>query len=124
MIPVSPGETLYWDIVYSNTVDTDFVNEYEDIEMKINTYTNNVPVSRSFVMCDNTNSYVTKHYNKATETTREMEYHIIEKILDHYIQMLLCQSPIVQSAEESWVKNNGNWIKRLLERNQGLLFKI
>lgn len=89
------------DIVYSNTVDTDFVNEYEDIEMKINTYTNNVPVSRSFVMCDNTNSYVTKHYNKATDTTREMEYHIIEKILDHYITKKLIYEATITAYNDS-----------------------
>lgn len=81
------------DIVYANEVEAEFSRKYDkDIEMKINTYTDNVPISRSFVMYGDNNTFKTKFYNTVGEpdvlgriVSRQMEYIHIEKLLDHYI---------------------------------------
>ena len=74
------------DIVYTNEVDTAFSREYDDnIEMKINTYTDNVPISRLFVMTGDNNEFTTKYVNSdTTSTARQPEYLLIEKMLNHY----------------------------------------
>lgn len=74
------------DIVYTNEVDAGFSREYDDnIEMKINTYTDNVPISRSFVMTGDNNEFTTKYVNSdTTPTARQPEYLLIEKMLNHY----------------------------------------
>ena len=74
------------DIVYTNEVDAGFSREYDDsIEMKINTYTDNVPISRSFVMTGDNNEFTTKYINSdTTPTARQPEYLLIEKMLNHY----------------------------------------
>lgn len=77
------------DIVYSNTVDTTYNREYEDIELKINTYTDNVPISRSFMMFGINNEYVTKFFNTVARKSNILEYHNIERILSHHIDKKL-----------------------------------
>ena len=73
------------DIVYTNEVDTNYSREYDNIEMKINTYTDNVPISRSFVMTGDNNEFTTKFVNSdTTSTSRQPEYLLIEKMLNHY----------------------------------------
>ena len=74
------------DIVYTNEVDAGFSREYDgNIEMKINTYTDNVPISRSFVMTGDNNEFTTKYVNSdTTSTARQPEYLLIEKMLNHY----------------------------------------
>ena len=74
------------DVVYTNEVDAGFSHEYDgSIEMKINTYTDNVPISRSFVMSGDNNEFTTKYVNSdTTPTARQPEYLLIEKMLNHY----------------------------------------
>lgn len=71
------------DIVYTNTSDTQINREHDDIECKINSYLDNVPISRSFVIYRN-NKFLGKVTNTSTNDTNLIEYQIIEKYLSHY----------------------------------------
>lgn len=73
------------DLVYTNMIYTGFNREYdENIECRINSYTDSVPISKSFVMVGDNNEFLTTILHPQTATTRLMEYHIIEKMLSHY----------------------------------------
>ena len=84
------------DVVYTNTVDTDYTRTYDkDIECKINSYTDNVPISRSFVLTSS-KDFVTSLTNTVTNNNQQMEYQLIEKMLDHYSQKKLIYEATVE----------------------------
>ena len=72
------------DIVYFNIINEEFVQEYDDIECKINTYVEGKPLSRSYNINTQTNDFVRSTYNPITNTNTIPENHIIEKIYNHY----------------------------------------
>lgn len=71
------------DIVYTNTTDTQVNREHEGVECKINSYLDNVPISRSFVIY-NGNKFLGKVINRSTGNNNVMEYQLVEKYLNHY----------------------------------------
>lgn len=90
------------DIVYTNEVETSFSKELDsDIEMKINTYSDNVPISRSFVMYGDNNEFMTKFRNYTCQdgstTKRQPEYIHIEKLLDHYMNKKLIYNASIKN---------------------------
>lgn len=67
------------DIVYYNVIDSGYIEEYDDIEMKVNTYTNKT-TSYSYVL--HNDEYIENiTYNNKTQ---KQEYNILEKIIRHY----------------------------------------
>lgn len=76
------------DIVYTNTTDTQVNREHDGIECKINSYLDNVPISRSFVICAG-NKFLGKVTNRSTGNKNVMEYQLVEKYLNHYINKKL-----------------------------------
>ena len=71
------------DLVYSNTVLGGYNREHDSVEFKINSYSDTVPISRSFVL-DLNNEFMTDVTNYDTNGTYIMEKHYIEKLLNHY----------------------------------------
>jgi hypothetical protein len=71
------------DIVYSNTVSAGFNREHDSVEFKVNSYSDSVPVSRSFVL-NSDNEFMTNVTNGDTGYTYNMEKHYIEKLINHY----------------------------------------
>lgn len=71
------------DIVYSNTVTAGFNREHDAVEFKVNSYSDGVPISRSFVL-NSDNTFMTDVTNGDTGYTYNMEKHYIEKLINHY----------------------------------------
>ena len=78
-----PSEEKDDDIVYSNTVYGGFNREHDAVEFKINSYSDTVPISRSFVL-NADNEFMTDVTNYDTGYTYNMEKHYIERLLNHY----------------------------------------
>lgn len=75
------------DIVYSNVINSGYINELEDVHMRVNTYTNKM-MSYSYVL--NGNDFLDKlTYNNKTQM---QEYNIIEKLVNHYSDKKLVYS--------------------------------
>lgn len=91
------------DLVYTNRIYTGFTREHEDVEMKINSYSDNIPISKSFVMTGDNKEFLTTITCTDTNSTRLMEYHYIEKILQHY-----SSKKIILDATTDYYSNNGN----------------
>lgn len=78
-----PSEEKDDDIVYSNTVSASFNREHDAVEFKVNSYSDGVPISRSFVL-NSDNTFMTNVENGDTGFTYNMEKHYIEKLINHY----------------------------------------
>jgi hypothetical protein len=78
-----PSEEKDDDIVYSNTVSAGFSREHDAVEFKVNSYSDDVPISRSFVL-NSDNTFMTNVTNGDTGYTYNMEKHYIEKLINHY----------------------------------------
>jgi hypothetical protein len=78
-----PSEEKDDDIVYSNTVSAGFNREHDAVEFKVNSYSDDVPISRSFVL-NSDNTFMTNVTNGDTGFTYNMEKHYIEKLINHY----------------------------------------
>lgn len=70
------------DIVYTNIINDDYVNDFSDIELKINTQQKDKPISRSYVTTDSTYVFNIKHING--DTYKEQEKNIIDMYYEHY----------------------------------------
>lgn len=75
------NETYDPDVLYTNTIDDNYVNEFDDVKLKINTY-NNKATSYSYVIFNN--DFVENILNTNTTKTQKQEEHIIEKYVNHY----------------------------------------
>ena len=74
------------DVKYVNVIDEEFVNEYSDMEFKINTATDK-GISYSYVIYKNSNgeqTYLENVYDKSLKVTQLQEHNIIEKYHKHY----------------------------------------
>ena len=72
------------DIVYFNVIDDDYVTEFDDVELKINTYVDGKEMSRSYNIDPNSKHFVTSVYNGVTKRYDKPEHHIVEKYYNHY----------------------------------------
>ncbi len=73
------------DILYTNEIEKGFVSEKDDIELRINTYTEKAS-SYSYVICKTIDGYdfVEKVYNKNYSKAMKMEESIIAKNVERY----------------------------------------
>lgn len=73
------------DIVYTNVINESYVEEFDDIELKINTQRDNKPQSRSYLLNGNdNNNYLHDVKCPATGHSYRPEEHLIEKYYNHY----------------------------------------
>mgnify|MGYP003301104427 CR=1 FL=1 len=72
------------DIVYSNVINDSYVEEYDDLELKINTQVDKKPQSRSYALDARTTEYVHNLYCPATGHNYRPEENLIEKLYNHY----------------------------------------
>ena len=75
------NETYDPDVLYTNTIDDNYVNEFDDVKLKINTY-NNKATSYSYVISNN--DFIENVLNTNTNKSQKQEEHIIEKYVNHY----------------------------------------
>ena len=77
------GELHEADILYSNVIDENNVNEFDDLTLRVNTY-NPKAVSYSYVFDLLGKDYVGDTYNVARKKSAKQEEHLISKYVDHY----------------------------------------
>lgn len=73
------------DVKYTNTINEDYVNEFDDVELYVNTY-NKQANSYSYVLekIDDNYDYIYSTYNVNTSETLKQEEHIIKKYYNYY----------------------------------------
>lgn len=77
------------DIVYSNNINTNNVLEFDDIDLKINTYNSKKPLSNSYLFTQRQNGYgyTSENFKDfVTDTTGIQERLLINKYESHYRQ--------------------------------------
>lgn len=77
------GEQYDTDILYSNNINIDFVNELDDITLRVNSY-NSKATSYSYVLDDAKQDFVDKVMNSVNNEEAKLEEHLIQKYYDHY----------------------------------------
>ena len=77
------GEQYDPDILYSNEINVDFVNEWDDVTMKVNSYSP-VATSYSYVLDIEKQDFINGVKSLATGNTQKMEEHLVEKYVSHY----------------------------------------
>lgn len=82
------------DVIYANEISSTNVKEMDDLELKINTYNDKIPIAKSYII----EPYITEFqlysgyekyhtegfYNPFTNTTQRQELNIIQKYYSHY----------------------------------------
>lgn len=69
------------DIIYTNIINENYVTEFDELELKINTAAENKPISRSYIMDDNSGYIV--NINKNGNNKRQ-EHNLCNMYYDHY----------------------------------------
>jgi hypothetical protein len=77
------GEQYESDILYSNDINESFVNEFDDVTLRVNSY-NPKATSYSYVLDNTKQDFVDKVMNSVTGTEAKPEEHLIQKYVDHY----------------------------------------
>lgn len=70
------------DVVYTNVVNDEYVNDFDTVELKINTQQTNKPISRSYVTTET--GYVITLKHRHSENAKEQEKNLIDLYYDHY----------------------------------------
>ena len=70
------------DILYTNIINNDYVNDFSGLELKVNTQHIDKPISRSYVTTNSTYVYNIKHTNG--DVYKEQEKNLIDMYYEHY----------------------------------------
>ena len=70
------------DKVYIGYIDENFVNDFDGLELKINTATKDRPISRSYV--STSDSYLNTMKHICGDEEKVQEYNLVDLYLDHY----------------------------------------
>lgn len=88
---VYTDESVWWnnhedsnniDKVYIGKINETYVNDFDNIEFKINTAIKDKPISRSFVSLSN--SYLNTMKHVVGDESKSQEYNVIDQYLDHH----------------------------------------
>lgn len=71
------------DVLYSNVINTDYVQNFDGLELKLNTQQTDRPISRSYVTTDSTYVRSMKHRN-SNVAGKEQEKNLIDLYYEHY----------------------------------------
>ena len=76
------------DVIYSNTINGSNVTEMDDLELKINTYNDQKPIAKSYIMeqtySDNYKYHTEGFHNSLSGKTQRQELNLIDKYVSHY----------------------------------------
>lgn len=70
------------DILYTNIINENYVNEFDSLELKINTQQKDKPISRSYITSNNGYVYTLKH--TLGDSYKEQEKNLIDQYYEHY----------------------------------------
>ena len=71
------------DIIYSNEINSNNVEEFDDLTLKINTYNDKVKVSQSYII-ENNVYHNAGYYRPYTNTTQRQEMNVVDRYVEHY----------------------------------------
>lgn len=69
------------DIIYTNVINENYCTEFDEIELKINTYAENKPISKSYIM-DSSKLYLVNLTKNGV--TKRQEHNLVNMYYDHY----------------------------------------
>ena len=69
------------DIIYTNIINENYVTDFDEVELKINTAADNKPISRSYIM-DSANNYIVNLTKNGV--TKRQEHNLVNMYYDHY----------------------------------------
>ena len=69
------------DIIYTNIINENYVTDFDEIELKINTAAENKPISRSYIM-NTSNNYIVNLTKNGV--TKRQEHNLVNMYYDHY----------------------------------------
>ena len=69
------------DIIYTNVINENYVTEFDEIELKINTAAENKPISRSYIM-DSSSDYIVNLTKNGV--TKRQEHNLVNMYYDHF----------------------------------------
>ena len=69
------------DIIYTNVINENYVTDFDEIELKINTAAENKPISRSYIM-DSSSDYIVNLTKN--NVTKRQEHNLVNMYYDHY----------------------------------------
>lgn len=76
------------DVIYSNTINGSNVTEMDDLELKINTYNDQKPIAKSYIMeqmySGNYKYHTEGFHNSLSGKTQRQELNLIDKYVSHY----------------------------------------
>lgn len=70
------------DVLYTNVINDNYVNEFDTLELKINTQQKDKPISRSYITSNNGYVYTLKH--TLGDSYKEQEKNLIDQYYEHY----------------------------------------
>lgn len=69
------------DIIYTNVINENYVTEFDEIELKVNTAAENKPISRSYIM-DSSSDYIVNLTKNGV--TKRQEHNLVNMYYDHF----------------------------------------
>lgn len=69
------------DIIYTNVINENYVTDFDEIELKINTAAENKPISRSYIMDSSSNYIINICKNNVT---KRQEHNLVNMYYDHF----------------------------------------
>lgn len=109
----SPSDTEHWymdfsnvddeedDIIYSNTINNNNVEEFDDLELKVNTYNEKEKLSFSYVV-ENNKYHTEGFYRPHTNNHQRQELNVIDRYVDHYSSPKKIYNCTVHGYIEPW----------------------
>lgn len=96
------------DIVYTNIINDNYVNEFDEVELKINTQQTDKPISRSYITSGSGYVYTLKH--ALGDSYKEQEKNLIDMYYDHYHESKRKYSCNIQNLLDPYTKVTANAI--------------
>ena len=99
------------DKVYVGNIDDNYVKNFDRLEFKINTPSEDQPISRSYVTTSTTDSYVTSMKHKNGDSNKEQEFNVVDAYLDHHSE----RKPIIETNIHGLAAPNAKYLKNMIE---------
>jgi len=89
------------DIIYSNDINTNNVEEFDDLTFKINTYNDKVKISQSYIV-ENNVYHNGGYYRPYTDASKRQELNVIDRYIDHYSNPTVIYNCTIHGYIEPW----------------------
>lgn len=100
------------DKVYVGDINTDeYVKNFDTLEFKINTPSDDQPISRSYPISTVNDNYVVSLRHKNGDADKEQEFNVVDAYLDHHSE----RKPIIECNIKNLAQPNSKYLKNMIE---------